>query len=61
MLYKKGWYGVNIDLDSENINLFNLSRPKDYNVLSAISEKSREAYFIIIRSHHINTLIKKLA
>ena len=27
LLYKKGWSGINIDLDKKNINLFDLERP----------------------------------
>ncbi|MFL2889277.1 MAG: FkbM family methyltransferase [Pelagibacteraceae bacterium] len=37
MLFKRGWYGVNIDMEKDKIETFNLSRPKDYNFLGAIS------------------------
>ena len=39
MLHKRGWKGVNIDMEKEKIELFNISRPKDYNYLGAISDK----------------------
>ena len=39
LLYKKGWYGLNIDLDKDNIDLFNVSRPNDDNINIAISNK----------------------
>ena len=39
MLYKKGWYGINIDMEQDKIDTFNLARPKDFNFLGAISDK----------------------
>ncbi len=38
-LYKKGWRGINIDLNPLSIELFNFFRPKDINICSAISDK----------------------
>ena len=29
LLHKKGWFGLNIDLDKDNIDIFNVSRPND--------------------------------
>jgi len=40
ILYKKGWNGINIDLDKTNIDLFNISRPDDTNINIAVSDKS---------------------
>ena len=39
LLHKRGWVGVNIDMEKEKIALFNISRPGDYNFLGAISDK----------------------
>ena len=39
LLYKKGWSGINIDLDEVSIDLFNRFRKSDYNKQIAISEK----------------------
>lgn len=36
-LYKKGWRGVNIDIDSIKIQGFSLVRPEDINVAAAVS------------------------
>ena len=33
-LYKKGWSGINIDMEEDKISLFNMVRPRDINVLS---------------------------
>ena len=47
LLYKKGWNGINIDLDIKNINLFNLERPNDINICACLSSKNdiKDLYF----------------
>ena len=62
LLFKRGWSGVNIDLDKKNIDLFNISRPKDINLNFAISDKQQEVelYFYHDASP-INTLNKQVA
>ena len=37
ILYKSGWKGINIDLDFNSIDMFNYFRPKDDNVMTALS------------------------
>ena len=32
LLHKRGWSGINIDLDSKSIKDFKKFRPKDYNI-----------------------------
>ncbi len=39
LLYKKGWRGINIDINKTSIDLFNILRPKDINICTAISKK----------------------
>ena len=60
LLHSKGWKGINIDLDPDNIKLFNISRPKDDNINIAVSNKVGEAelYFYHKKSP-INTIDKK--
>jgi|TARA_Y100000389_G_C17363296_1_gene464902 FkbM family methyltransferase len=60
LLYKKGWRGINIDLDKKSIELFNLYRKDDCNINSAISSKPEilDLYFYHDKSP-INTLNKK--
>ena len=62
LLYKKGWNGINIDLDKKNIDLFNFYRKKDLNINFAISsrEGERELFFYHDKSA-INTLEKSVA
>ena len=39
MLFRRGWRGINIDMEKDKIASFNLARPNDYNFLAAISDK----------------------
>ena len=62
LLNKKGWYGINIDLDNENINLFDIYRPSDQNISTAISDKiGEEDLFFYHSKSAINTINKKTA
>ena len=47
LLYKKGWCGINIDLNELSINLFNMARKKDENITAAVSNtvKKVKIYF----------------
>lgn len=37
-LYKRGWRGINIDMEPLKIQAFNIRRPKDTNICQAISD-----------------------
>ena len=39
MLHKRGWCGVNIDMEKDKIKTFNLARPNDFNFYGAVSDK----------------------
>ena len=62
LLNKKGWYGINIDLDVDNIKLFNIYRKKDFNLATAVSDKEGETnlYFYHKKSA-LNTISKQNA
>mgnify|MGYP001177726685 CR=1 FL=1 len=62
LLHKKGWSGLNIDLDQDNINLFNLSRSKDTNICIAISSTvSEKNLFFYHNKSPINTIDPKVS
>ncbi len=62
LLYKRGWNGINIDLDKKNIDLFNISRPKDFNLNYAIADIEGETeLFFYHDASPINTLSKKVS
>ena len=46
--FKKGWKGLNIDLNPLTIDLFNYARPQDINVCAAVSNKNvnKKLYFL---------------
>ena len=56
-LYKKGWRGINIDLDFSTIDMFNFFRKEDTNIHVAVSNtvEEKNLYFFHNRSA-INTL-----
>jgi FkbM family methyltransferase len=57
-LYKKGWRGINIDVDEIKISAFNLLRRRDINVCSAVSDNDDE--FVELYSFGFWTLINTL-
>ena len=62
LLNKKGWCGINIDLDKDNIDLFNHSRPYDDNINIAVSNKIAEVeLFFYHKKSPINTIDKKIS
>ncbi len=58
-LYKRGWKGINLDLDYNTIDMFNFLRKKDFNKQIAISDKKEvtNLYFFHNRAAK-NTLSK---
>lgn len=67
LMYKKGWRGINIDLNPLSIELFIFFRPKDINIQSGISntEEEKKLYFFselntqnTLDENHLNFLRK---
>ena len=42
LLYKRGWSGINIDINPTSIDLFNIVRPKDFNLCTTIDKDDKE-------------------
>ena len=62
ILFKRGWKGINIDLDKKNIDLFKIARPDDFNLNYAISDSEKKVdLFFYHESSPINTLSKKVS
>ena len=62
LLFKKGWEGINIDINEFSIDLFNFLRPDDLNLLTAISDKEGEISFYYQKKFsQLNTTDKKIA
>ena len=45
VLYKRGWRGINIDVDQIKIEAFNLRRPQDTNIACAVSKQKDTAKY----------------
>ena len=41
LLYKKGWNGINIDINPTSIDLFNIARPKDIKYVLQLSDEKK--------------------
>ena len=41
LLYKKGWTGINIDLNKTSIDLFNFTRLRDKNIFACLSNREK--------------------
>ena len=62
LLFKKGWEGINIDLNKTSIDLFDRARKNDYNLNVAISNKSKKVKFYYRKKiNMLNTINKKFA
>jgi FkbM family methyltransferase len=66
-MYRKGWSGINIDLNKLSIDLFNVMRPRDINVHAAISNKRniKKLYYVgdlakenTLEKNHTKFLVK---
>ena len=61
-MYKKGWTGINIDLNQTSIELFNIARNNEKNFNVAISNKSQKIkYYYRKKINMLNTINKQFA
>ena len=62
LLYKKGWHGMNIDLNETSIDLFNKTIKNDVNLRIAVSNKFKKIKFFYRKKiNMLNTINKKFA
>ena len=54
LLYKQGWQGINIDINLTAIDLFNIARPKDFNICTTIDQNKKE--YKVFFDHHFSPL-----
>ena len=60
LLYKKGWNGINVDINPTSIDLFNIARPNDFNICTTINnEKKSFEVFIDHPFSPVNTLDRR--
>ncbi|WP_310415799.1 FkbM family methyltransferase [Chamaesiphon sp. OTE_8_metabat_110] len=56
LLHKKGWQGINIDIDPDKINEFIRLRPSDFNQVAAVSDRSEKLKFACYPARATNQL-----
>jgi len=62
LLYKKGWNGINFDINHYSIKLFEFFRKRDINIHSGISNKKTKLTMYYRKEiNMLNTLDKKIA
>ena len=59
MLFKRGWYGVNIDMEQDKIKTFDIARPKDFNYIGAISDKIENVKIFRNQKFGVSSTINK--
>lgn len=52
-LYKRGWSGINIDMEPHKIALFQLARQRDENIVAAVSDQEQVLYIESSKSHDL--------
>ena len=60
LLHKKGWKGINIDLNPTSIDFFNSCRKGDQNILACLSDKKEKVtifYLLSLFLYQINPLV----
>ena len=59
MLHKRGWYGVNIDMEEDKIKTFNIIRPRDFNYIAAISDRVENVKIFRNQKFGVSSTINK--
>ena len=59
MLYRRGWRGINIDMEEDKINAFCMVRPHDYNLLCPVSDIREEVTVITYSKYGLGSTISK--
>jgi FkbM family methyltransferase len=61
LLHKRGWSGINIDLDFSSIEMFNYFRPNDYNHKIALSNKKGKANLFFFHNRAPKNTLDKVS
>jgi FkbM family methyltransferase len=57
----RGWRGVNIDANPDAIRMFDAQRPKDFNILAAVSDEESNLEYVRFNHPGLNTLDPAMA
>ena len=59
LLYQKGWNGINIDANSENLKLFKFFRKRDYNIRALVSDLNTIVEYYYFNDSALNGCLTK--
>jgi hypothetical protein len=59
-LHRRGWRGINIDMEKHKIEMFRLARPHDVNVVAAISDKNEKLRISKTRDHDLEARLVEM-
>lgn len=59
--YRNGWRGINVDAQSESMDLFRWLRPGDTNIVAAVTKDHTERTLFVFESPSLNTLDPEIA
>ena len=59
ILFRRGWRGINIDMEKDKIAAFNHARPNDHNFLGAISDKIEKVKIYRNQKYGVSSTINK--
>ena len=60
-LHRRGWHGINVDMEAAKIRLFELARPRDFNVVAAVSDVPGTVKMYRSRAFGLETTIDEAA
>jgi FkbM family methyltransferase len=58
-LYKRGWRGINIDIDAIKIEAFNMARPEDTNIACGVSSEAGEIEYYSHGFYSVTTTLDR--
>ncbi len=56
-LYRRGWRGINIDMEAHKVALFDIARRRDINVTAAVSDAISPLYVSAKRTHALEATL----
>jgi FkbM family methyltransferase len=59
LLYKRGWRGINIDMETIKIDTFNIARPLDINILAAVSNDVKNVSVYKTQEYGVGSTLNK--
>ncbi len=59
MLYKRGWRGINVDMEADKISTFKMVRPGDCNIVCPVSDRREEVTLFRFSKYGLGSTINR--